>query len=651
MSTISISRHDDPPGTWRLSSNYYSQALRECAKEVPGMRWDFENRIGWIGYPDAIEITCKLLKARGVGYRGLAEMKAEALSTSHQLPVAYKKLRDYQKTGTDFCIAHGTSGVLLADEMSVGKSCQAVRAVRAFRKKAVIVCLAQNVGVWAGNDYMESQVEKWWPLVKREGSMLRLEGTSLPTHEWRVWRAGKKLQRRSVDALNETLREEAESLVPASAREAEEMAYAQRKMHRQLELHWRCSNCHQQTIYSALKPDDAGCSAGLPRPSTRIVVVHYDILSHWVDYLLNTWKCKTVVFDELHEVVGDRAQRTKAVTELARGCDVRIGLTGTPMANRPKNLYRTVDILSPGRFGAKFWPYGFRYCAGFLKQVSLEKVVPDWSGRSNEKELNRRLRFFMLRRTKREVQAYLPPMVREVVDIKIPAKACLNVDLSVLKRSSIARQALALSADAKLPTVVEAIRAHVRAGSKVVAFSYRKLVAEHIADQIRAGGMTAWVINGDVPQKQRDARIADAKNFEGGCVLACTLDTCSTGIDLSFASVAAYAELTYEPYVIMQSGSRLHRHGQENTVLCQFFIGRGSIDDLIAQAIISKLDTFEAVIGDVGDNLKNELDSMPKGRAALDALYETLKAQSKCRRMNTRNLLRSKLLPITQASA
>ena len=74
-------------------------------------------------------------------------------------------------------------------------------------------------------------------------------------------------------------------------------------------------------------------------------MVHYDILSHWVDYLLNVWGATTCVFDELHEVVGDRAIRTKAVTELARGCDVRIGLTGTPMANRPKILYRTVDIL------------------------------------------------------------------------------------------------------------------------------------------------------------------------------------------------------------------------------------------------------------------------------------------------------------------
>ena len=339
----------------------------------------FRKPVGWIGYPDAIEVTCKLLKARNVGYRGLAEMKAEALSTSHQLPVAYKKLRDYQKTGVDFLVARGTSGALLADDLGCGKSVQAVRAIRAFRKKAVIVCLSQAVGVWAGNDYMESQVEKWWPLVEREGSMLRLEGTSLPTHEWRVWQKdrvvpasgsegvslridGKKLQQRTVNQLNALW---GDGITDESTLTCYE---------------WRCSHCGARKSYGPESPSDGGCSAGLPRPSTRIVVVHYDILSHWVDYLLNVWGATTCVFDELHEVVGDRAIRTKAVTELARGGDVRIGLTGTPMANRPKSLYRTVDILSPGRFGEKPFVYYMRHCAGFQKQVSLTRVVYDFSG-------------------------------------------------------------------------------------------------------------------------------------------------------------------------------------------------------------------------------------------------------------------------------
>ena len=178
--TIYIARYEDAgPGQWRIASTYFSEALRECAKAAPGMRWDPPSK-SWVGYADAIEVTCKLLKERGVGYQGLREMKAAALTPQTLIPTAYKKLHDYQKTGVDFLIAHGEEGVLLADDMGLGKSAQAVRALRAFRKKTVIVCLAQNVGVWSGNAYMESQVEKWWPLVRKEGSLITLEGTSLP---------------------------------------------------------------------------------------------------------------------------------------------------------------------------------------------------------------------------------------------------------------------------------------------------------------------------------------------------------------------------------------------------------------------------------------------------------------------------------------
>jgi hypothetical protein len=630
VSNIFISRHDDPTGTWRIASNYFSNALRECAKAVPGMRWDDPTK-SWVGYPDAIDVTCKLLKARGVGFRGRKQMRVETLSNHHALPVAYKKLRDYQKVGVDFLVSHGTAGALLADEQGVGKSAQAVRALRAFRKKTVIVCLSQAVGVWAGNDYMESQVEKWWPLVKREGSMLQLTGTSLPVHEWRVWRNDtghkgglgcKKLQAATVQKT--------------AAGYGEMMATSQLAdpdLNEGIEFRCACGASKPFTVvrradsYSPEWPNDAGCSRGLPRQSTRVVIVHLDILHAWWEYLLNVWGAKTVIIDEIHEIQGERARRTTAVKELARGCDVRIGLTGTPMPNKPKDLWQTFDILSPGRFGEKFFLHGMRYCAGHQIQVTMTKVVYDWKGHSHEKELHRRLRYSMLRRTKSQVQKYLPPKIRQIIDVAIPPKACLNVDLSVLKRSSIARQALALSADAKLPFVIEDVRAQVRAGDKVIVFTHRKLVAEHIADSIRASGLPAGFVNGDVPQKQRDRRIADCKEAEGGYALACTLDTCSTGIDLSFASRVGYVELPYEPHILLQSEDRVHRHGQENTVTLTYYIGRGSIDDLIAQAIILKLDTFDTIIGHAGNTLGRDLDSMPKGRAALDALYETLKAQ------------------------
>ena len=230
-----------------------------------------------------------------------------------------------------------------------------------------------------------------------------------------------------------------------------------------------------------------------------------------------------------------------------------------------------------------------RHCAGFQKQVTMTRVVYDFSGSSNEKELHRRLRYFMLRRTKAEVQRHLPPLIREIIDIKIPAKACLNVDLSVLKRSSRSRgKPSHYPRTPKFPTDHGGDQGGTSArGSK----SSRSRTANSSRSTLRTRfarpACRSGVVNGDVAQKERDRRIADCKNAEGGYVLACTLDTCCTGIDLSFASIACYSRADVRAIRhFSQSEGRLHRHGQENTVLCQYYIGRGSIDDLIAQAII-----------------------------------------------------------------
>jgi SNF2 family DNA or RNA helicase len=598
---VNIEEHDDPPGTYRLDSDY-SKVVRNVCRAVSGMRWDRDVR-SWIGYPDALEIVGRRLKKHSIIPRGLKAMRAAELSVDHLYPVSYAKLRDYQKEGVDFLIRHAASGVLLADEMGCGKSAQAVRAIRALKKKTVVVCLAQNVGVWMGNDYMDSEVKKWWPLAAKENAVLQLEGTSAPNHVWRVFRDGKRLHQVTI-----------ERLIP------DDFAM------------WTCLRCRESHPYVPKSPPAAdGCPNGLPHDGTRIVVMHYDIAYAWVDFLINVWGVETVVFDELHEVVGERARRTKAVRALANACAFRIGLTGTPLPNTPRNFYQAADILSPGRFGKTFFNFGRRYCNGHQVQVAMDKVIWDFKGRSHEAELKKRTRFFMLRRLKSEVQKYLPPLIRETIDIMIPAKACLNVDLSVLKRSRIANQALALSADAKLPFVIDAIKGHLRAGLKVVAFTYRKLVAEHVADALRAAGFFSTVVHGDVlPTSKRDRRIAELKNLDGPGALCCTLDTCSTGIDLSFASVGDYVELSYEPPVIMQSMARLHRHGQKSTVRIQFFIGRGSIDELVIQSISSKLDGFEKIIGDVGESdIRATLDSMPKGRAALDALAERLARRGK----------------------
>ena len=506
--------------------------------------------------------------------------------------------------------------------MGCQKSAQAIRAIRAFRKRAVIVCPKNVVDVWAGIPRLgiKGEIRTWWPLVNKENSVVRLEGTTLPRHVWRVWQADrardgsivgwKKVQQRTVDKL--------------TAERAQLPLFEQ-----SLGLEWRCSNCHASMPYAPKPPSTKRCPAGRPSDSTRIVVIHYDIIHAWWRFLTKVWGCDAVVFDELHHVQGERAIRTRAVKALAERCDVRIGLTGTPIDARPKEFFLTLSILSPGRYGEKFHGFGARYCAGFQEQVTMEKLVWKYPGKSNVDELRRRLQFNVLRRTKEQAGLNLPPKIREIVDIRIPAHASLGCNEAVFRSSRLARQALALSAQGKLPQIIEDARQLAVDGHKVVVFCHRRRLAEHISNALAAHEIPTAFVHGGVSQKQRQDRRHTFNGADGGFVFVCTYKTCATGISLTAADICLFAELSYEPKDMIQAESRPHRPGQTRTVICRYYIGRGSIDDLVARMIVDKFDTIQSLIGEAGDGLDKDLDTMPKGQAALDALYERWEAARK----------------------
>ena len=143
MKVIKIAR-----GEYGIKSVLYSQELRDISKETPGVRWSPRER-AWVGYPDAIMVVASRLENEHGTLVDVRALQQPGDYGEPQIPVAWKGLRDYQKTGVRFCIAEGPTGALLADSMGLGKSLQAITAARAFKMKTVIVCPSYALGVWA----------------------------------------------------------------------------------------------------------------------------------------------------------------------------------------------------------------------------------------------------------------------------------------------------------------------------------------------------------------------------------------------------------------------------------------------------------------------------------------------------------------------
>lgn len=525
MSGFYLRQLKDSP-LWAISVNYYSPKLNQAARSVPGMQWNSDLK-AHVGYVDAVEQICARLKEMGLK---APEPPTNSRTWLHNLPVSYDSARDYQKEGIDFLVNQAGSGALLADDMGVGKSFQTVKAVRALRRKTIIVCEAHVRGVWEREPELDDkggEIAKWWP----KASVFKPYGI-MPEQ------------------------------IPAK---------------------------------------------------TDVVVIHYDIIYAWVETLLE-WASEdlTIVFDEAQMLLNPTSRRSKACRELAHAARGRIALTGTPPVDKIKDLHNVIDTISPRRFG-DFFPFGMRYAGAAQKEVDgpekTKKLVWDFSGRSNVKELRQRLDWFCLRRTKREVLKEIPALQRQIVDVQVPPKYHTVMNARLVEDKKKMRAALDSAADGKFKHVIELVKSHLEAGQRVVVGTHRRAVCEKLANAFGEIAPTEF-IHGGVPLTRRNKLIAQLRRVEGPVCLVTTIDSTATGIDLTFANVGVFAELVWEPRELVQWEARTHRFGASTTepVLIQYVIARGTGDELILHAVINKLDNFlDLVETDKGDGFKEAL--------------------------------------------
>lgn len=371
-------------------------------------------------------------------------------------------------------------------------------------------------------------------------------------------------------------------------------------------------------------------------PPWLVTICHYDILYAWEPWLLE-WRGgpldrppfgpKTIIFDECHFLASEKSRRSKSAKRLAAAASHRIGLSGTPLTNRPRDLWNVVDTLCPGRFGKSFFGYGMRYCDGHqvtVGQGASAKTVFDFNGRSNLDELKRRLEFFMLRRTHQDIKLELPPLTCQVVELKVGNKFKLAGGRFGTEKSARAvRRALDLSADGKLKEVIAMCRQHVEDGHKVVVFCHRREVAECLAAE--SGGDWSAYIHGGLSQKFRDSIIGQFQKAGGGSLLAATIDVSQVGIDLSSADVVVFAELTWEPHELAQAEARVYRFGAAKPIIVQYCIGLGTVDELIRDKVLSKVnDILTPLLGKAGNESAASLVGNKTDEESLAELWAAL---------------------------
>ena len=355
-----------------------------------------------------------------------------------------------------------------------------------------------------------------------------------------------------------------------------------------------------------------------------------------------------LVCDESHYLKNRKAQRTHAVfgrfdRDPAKNVQPirarrKLLLTGTPVLNRPEELWTTVHALDPFGLGRNWRAFHVRYCAAHEGRYGW-----DTSGASNLDELQAKLRAtIMVRRRKDEVLTELPAKRRMIIALQpetAEAKAAIaeesrhvaetEAKLAELcaavealdpetaqaeyeKASHALRQAQAVAftetarvrhrvALAKVPQVAaHLIDCLEGSDGKVIVFAHHHDVADALADAL--ADYRALRADGRITVAERDAAVQRFQSDPNVRAIVCGITAMGVGHTLTASSHVVFAELDWTPGNLLQAEDRAHRIGQRDAVLVQHIVLDGSLDARMTELIVSKMGVIAAAV-DEGERL------------------------------------------------
>ena len=339
----------------------------------------------------------------------------------------------------------------------------------------------------------------------------------------------------------------------------------------------------------------------------EIIVINYDILGDWFP-ALKAMNPQVLILDEVHMIKSNSARRTKAVKQLAKGIPHVIGLSGTPIVNRPVEAFNALHIIDPTAVG-DFWSYAHRYCNAHNNGFGW-----DFNGASNTTELHDKLcQTVMLRRVKSDVLTDLPDKLHSFVPIELDNekeyRSAERDFISFVQRTKgtdAAERAsnaatLAeieglkqLAVQGKMKQAINWIQDFLDADSKLVVFAVHKFVIDALMTHF--GTQLAVKIDGSTPMADRQ-RAVDIFQHNPECRLFIgNLVAAGVGITLTAASNLVFLELGWSPSVMDQAADRIHRIGQKFSVNIYYLLASGTIEEQIAQLLDKKRKVVNAVM-------------------------------------------------------
>jgi SNF2 family DNA or RNA helicase len=332
-----------------------------------------------------------------------------------------------------------------------------------------------------------------------------------------------------------------------------------------------------------------------------------------------------LIVDECHQYKNYKSLRSKKVKELSKAVKVVWFLTGTPLMNRPQDLY---GILEAGHMNAlgnwfKFVELFNGYKNGYggyefgmpspevperMKRIMLRRlkseVLKDLPPKTYQrievsglsKELITRLNDFVLASAVREglidKDDVTPKLLKDKAMVEELASKLEMTELPAFKEFSEIR---ALLAEARIPSMLEEVESYEESETPLIVFSAHRLPI------LELGKRQGWkIITGDVsPEARRDI----VHEFQDGKLkgIGLTIAAGGVGITLTHASNVLFVDLDWVPALNLQAEDRCVRIGQTaNKVLIKRMSSSHPLDKHMQELIEYKIElAYKALEGSI----------------------------------------------------
>jgi superfamily II DNA or RNA helicase len=332
-------------------------------------------------------------------------------------------------------------------------------------------------------------------------------------------------------------------------------------------------------------------------PEHDLIITSYALLRRDAEHY-KAFVFSTTTLDEAQHIKNPGSQNARAACAIRS--KARFILTGTPLENSIRDLWSLFDFLLPAYLGTRK-DFQDRY----EKPLAAGESAGVWP------RLLRRVKPWMLRRTKSEILKELPPKIEQVVQIELsPDQKAAYTQLQIAARAEVdamresggaarmkvltallrLRQACcdlrllngeSQAPSAKIDALLELLSEAVDGGHRTLVFSQFTSMLDLIAPALDEAGISWCRLDGST--KDRAAVVERFQSDSSISVFLISLKAGGVGLNLTGADTVIHFDPWWNPAVEAQATDRAHRIGQKNVVTSIKLIARDTVEERVLE--------------------------------------------------------------------